>query len=239
MRRALLFTDGACSGNPGPGGWAAIVRLPDGTVRELGGCDPRTTNNRMELIATIEGLRAVESLPELPVDLYTDSTYVISGITQWVHGWKRKGWTKADGEPVLNRDLWETLDRLNAMRRGEGAVAWQFVRGHSGNPGNERCDAISVAFSRGDRPPLYRGPETGYDVDLSIVPAAAPPPALRAKERRAPSGKPVYLSYLDGRLERHATWNECQARVRGRSNARFRKVTSPEEEKVVLKSWGL
>ena len=102
----IIFCDGACSGNPGPGGWGAIVALPTGEVRELGGASPLTTNNKMELTAAIEALRFVEALP-LPATLCTDSTYVIKGVTQWITRWKIRGWKTATGEPVANRELWE------------------------------------------------------------------------------------------------------------------------------------
>ncbi len=236
MRQGIeIHTDGACSGNPGPGGWAAVVLRPDGRVRELAGRAPGTTNNRMELTAAIEGLRSV-SRDAGPVRLYTDSTYVISGVTKWVAGWKRRGWTTSSGGPVLNRDLWETLDALAAARGKD--LSWRYVRGHSGHSGNERCDALAVALSHGEAPELYEGPLSGYDVDLSAAPPEAAPPV--SSSRRGPK-KPkggIYLSLLDGRLERHATWAECQARVHGKP-AKFKKVATPEEERATLKGWGL
>ena len=137
-----IFTDGACRGNPGPGGWAALVRHSDKEV-SLSGAEPTTTNNRMELRAAIEGLAALESRSQ--VVLTTDSQYVRQGITQWVAGWKRRQWRKADGQPVLNQDLWKSLDALNA----EHDVDWQWVRGHSGHPENEAVDrAANEAIDR-------------------------------------------------------------------------------------------
>ncbi|MCX5794627.1 MAG: ribonuclease HI [Elusimicrobia bacterium] len=229
----LVYTDGACSGNPGPGGWGAIVLLPEGKVRELGGRQPRTTNNRMELGAAIAALRCLEALPG-PVAVYTDSTYLISGITRWLHIWKRRGWTRVDGAETLNRDLWEELDRLVSRRREK--LSWNYVRGHRGHPANSRCDEVAVAFSRGKHPDLYDGPLLGYSVDLF----PPEPEALPVAPSR-PSGLKKagwYLSLLDGRLEKHRTWPECQARVHGKP-ALFKKVTSPEEESAALKKWGL
>lgn len=127
------FTDGACLGNPGPGGWAALLRY-GGTERLLSGADPATTNNRMELMAAIEALAALKR--EASVRLSTDSQYVQRGITEWVPRWKRNGWRTADGKPVANQDLWQRLDALVAGH----AVAWLWVRGHSGHPENERVD---------------------------------------------------------------------------------------------------
>ncbi|MCC7264883.1 MAG: ribonuclease HI [Candidatus Latescibacteria bacterium] len=141
-----IHSDGACSGNPGPGGWAVRIRYPDGRVRELGGAVPATTNNRMELWAAIQGLKAAG---DVPVSLITDSEYLLKGITEWIHGWKKKGWLTASKKPVLNQDLWQELDQLN--HRG---VRWSYTRGHAGEEGNERCDEIAQAFSRGDQPPM-------------------------------------------------------------------------------------
>ena len=140
-----FYTDGACSGNPGPGGWGTLVYFNDGSVYEMGGRETPSTNNRMELLAAIQALKVLKASGQNQlVTLYTDSQYVIDGITKWIKGWKKKGWKTAQGKAVLNQDLWETLDQLNSPR-----VNWQYVRGHSGNEGNERCDAIARAFSLG------------------------------------------------------------------------------------------
>ena len=142
-----IFTDGACSFNPGPGGWAARLLYGDGRVEELGGFVPETTNNRMELQAAIEGLRAAPA--DVPITLVTDSEYLRKGITEWIHGWKRRGWRTAAKKPVLNQDLWRTLDQLNTP-----AIQWQYTQGHAGDPDNERCDQIAQAFARGETPYL-------------------------------------------------------------------------------------
>jgi ribonuclease HI len=152
-----LYTDGACSGNPGPGGWGAVAYFDDGSCHEFGGRDGATTNNRMEMQAAISALEffAKRNRTELCV-LYTDSEYLIKGITQWVKGWKKKGWKTAAGKPVLNQDLWETLDRLDRQVQSQtkAPVSWQHVRGHSGNVGNERCDTIARGFCSGQLPHL-------------------------------------------------------------------------------------
>ena len=133
-----IYTDGACSGNPGPGGWGAILRY-NGVEKELSGGAAETTNNRMELIAAIEALEALKRPAK--VRLYTDSTYVKDGITKWIHGWKAKGWKTANKKPVKNEDLWRRLEE--ALARHE--VEWHWVRGHSGHPENERADALARA----------------------------------------------------------------------------------------------
>jgi ribonuclease HI len=156
-RVLLAACDGACSGNPGPGGWGALLRFEDGSLREWGGHDPATTNNRMELTAALEVLRALRTLPRHPrLVILTDSRYLIDGLQKWLPGWKRKGWRTASGGSVLNRDLWEQLDGA----RLEG-VELRHVRGHSGHPENDRCDAIAVAFSRGTVPRLAGPPVAG------------------------------------------------------------------------------
>ena len=135
-RLVEIWTDGACSGNPGPGGWGAILTY-GGHRKELSGGEGETTNNRMELMAAIEALNALTRPSS--VRLHTDSSYVKDGITQWLAGWKARGWVTAGKTPVKNRDLWEALDA--AMRRHE--VAWHWVKGHAGDPMNERADELA------------------------------------------------------------------------------------------------
>ncbi len=148
-----VYTDGACTGNPGPGGWGVVVYYTDNSVREFGGNEKQTTNNRMEMQAAIAALSFLtENQPKEPITLYTDSEYLIKGVTQWVKNWKKKGWKTAQGKPVLNQDLWENLDQLNSK-----FVLWQHVRGHAGNVGNERCDAIARAFANNKTLSLQSG----------------------------------------------------------------------------------
>lgn len=131
-----MYTDGACSGNPGPGGWGALLLFGDHR-RELSGGEPDTTNNRMELRAVIEGVKALKR--RMPVTIYTDSTYVMKGMTEWIEGWKAKGWKTAARKPVKNEDLWRELDDTLAGHD----VEWRWVKGHSGDPGNEAADALA------------------------------------------------------------------------------------------------
>ena len=135
-KRVEIFTDGACSGNPGPGGWGAILRF-NGKVRELSGGEAMTTNNRMELLAAISALEALKKPCE--VDLHTDSQYVRQGITAWIHGWKRNGWRTADKKPVKNIELWQRLEAAAKPHR----VHWAWVKGHSGHAENDRADALA------------------------------------------------------------------------------------------------
>jgi ribonuclease HI len=131
-----VFTDGACVGNPGPGGWAALI-IQGGTEQVLTGRDPSTTNNRMEMTAAITALEALP--PGSVLSLYSDSQIVVKGISEWLDGWKRRGWRNATRKPVANRDLWERLDKLNAERQ----VEWLWIKGHAGNEHNERVDLLA------------------------------------------------------------------------------------------------
>ena len=136
-QQVQVWSDGACRGNPGPGGWGALVRIPGRPDVELSGGEPATTNNRMELRAVVEALR---SLPAgTAVTVHADSTYVLNGITKWLAGWRRNGWLTGSKQPVKNVDLWQDLDE-QAQRH---TVDWQWVKGHAGDPGNERADALA------------------------------------------------------------------------------------------------
>ncbi len=136
MKRVEAFTDGACRGNPGPGGWGVVLSY-NGRSKELKGGETHTTNNRMELTAAIEALRALKQ--PCHVELYTDSVYVRDGITQWLPAWRKRGWRTANKKPVKNQDLWVVLDELREQHR----VDWHWVKGHAGHPGNERADALA------------------------------------------------------------------------------------------------
>lgn len=242
----ILYTDGACSGNPGPGGWGAILYEPfEAMVYELGGSTHQTTNNQMELLAAIEGLRALKALATEPPALtliYTDSKYVIQGIQGWIFGWRRNGWKTKEGKDVSNRDLWETLGRLTQGLK----LKWIYVPGHAGIEGNDRVDEIAVAFSQRRKPDLYRGPIGNYSVSLILTEEEiARAQALKSTTSKSSAKKPksggkaYYLSLIGSELKRYETWAECEAAVKGRPGVKFKKVTSPEEEQGVLKAWGI
>lgn len=217
--RAVVYTDGSCLGNPGPGGWAVHVEFPDGRVVELGGGELETTNNRMELRAAIEAVRLMKECPAVTV--ITDSEYVRRGVTKWLAGWKRNGWQTAARRPVENQSLWRELDALADER-----LTWEWTRAHVGTAGNERCDAIARWFAGGIRP-------------LASTRTTVPSPAVTPGAGRSPSPGTSYLSLVDGVLARHATWAECARRVHGVRGARFRKVRTADEEQAALGAWGL
>jgi len=215
-----IYTDGACLGNPGPGGWAAILDR-GGRCEELGGREDHTTNNRMEMRAALEGLRRARAGEWAHV--VTDSRYLHDGISRWIHAWKRRGWRKADGGEVLNRDLWESLDQAC---RVPARVTWEHVRGHSGHAWNERCDAIATAFARGEKPELRSG-------DGSWVRGTG--------QSTLPAGLafPVYVSLVEGELRLHLDWQDCQSWVEGAKGAKYRKAKTPGELEAVLTGWGV
>ncbi|MGF1488474.1 MAG: ribonuclease HI [Prochloraceae cyanobacterium] len=156
MKISSIYTDGACRGNPGPGGWGIVVYFSDGSSAEMGRAEAKTTNNRMEMSAAIGALKFfAEYGQKEPITLYTDSEYLKKGVTQWIHGWKKKNWRTAAGKPVVNQDLWQILDRLNSK-----LIQWKHVRGHSGNAGNERCDEIARAYASGSTPALKQIPSS-------------------------------------------------------------------------------
>lgn len=235
----LIFCDGACSGNPGPGGWGSILVFPSGEVRELGGHESNTTNNQMELSATIEALKSI-SAKTGKVKIYTDSTYVIQGITQWIWAWKQKDWKTAEGKEVSNRNLWEKLFDCVSKRGKDNGISWHYVRGHQGIPGNERVDEIAVAFSLKKTIELFSGNLKDYSHDIFQLPEDTSLPSSSSKSSQGKKAKAYsYLSLVNGKVERHKTWAECEARVKGVPSTKFKKATSEEDEKSILRSWGV
>lgn len=246
-KRSVIFSDGACSKNPGPGAWAfVLLDTEHDQVIENAGFDPATTNNRMELRAAIEGLKALAAQGvEGEVLCYTDSKLLIEGITKWIHGWKKRNWIKSDGAEVLNQELWRDLEAATQPFRGR--LFWQYVPGHSDVIGNNRVDEIAVALSKGKVEELFQGSLGDYPLaeiftqDLRGSDQAASKGGAGESTRPAAERgfAPVYLSLVNGKLERHATWAECELRVKGTKGAKFKKVKSTSEENSTLASWGL
>ena len=228
-----IFTDGASSGNPGPGGWGTVVRHGD-QVTELGRAETRTTNNRMELEAVLEGLKFVveHSMNSLPITLYTDSSYVANGATNWIKGWKVRGWTNKMGDPIANVDLWKDM----ALVLPDVNVKFENVSGHSGIPGNERCDEIATGFAKGVPVHLYNGAYSQYDHDLENI---AVDPKMKKSKDRSKATAFSYLSLVGGVLKIHSSWNDCKARVEGQKGTRYKKSISKSDEDAIRKSWGV
>ncbi|MCX6701939.1 MAG: ribonuclease HI [Candidatus Zambryskibacteria bacterium] len=220
----VIFTDGSARGNPGPGGWGAVI-IEEDSVMEVGGREEHTTNNRMELTAVISVL---ESIPnEREMTIYTDSAYVVSGITRWVIGWKKNKWKTSQKEKVLNKDLWEKLVEATTHK----VIDWKLIKGHSGTAGNERCDVIATSFA--DKVPivLYNGSRNRYGIDVSIKEAKS---SKKSKPKRKAYS---YISMVDGEIKVHKTWEECKARVHGVSSAKYKKSTSPADEEEIIKEF--
>jgi ribonuclease HI len=234
----IIYCDGACSGNPGPGGWGSILlNTQTKQVLELGDSNPHTTNNQMELSAVISSLKKIKSGASVLV--LTDSVYVIRGITQWIFGWLKRNWTTAEGGLVSNKELWQNLFTLSKKFK----MKWRYTRGHVGIPGNERCDVIAVAFSKHQYIDLYEGSFVNYDVSILPLPVNEPVPDRNNKSSsgvsssKADKKKMYYLTYVNGMVSRFQTWSECERTVKGMPGAKFKKVSSLSEEQEVLKSW--
>jgi ribonuclease HI len=257
-----IFTDGSSRGNPGPGGWGAIVVFGAvgqteymGRVKELGGSDRHTTNNRMELTAAIEALCFVRESAEIKnlskhedglknkvtISIHSDSRYVINGATKWIFGWQRKNWVTSQKQEVLNRDLWEKIARLidSFTEHTTVSILWQYVGGHVGIPANERCDEIATSFAGGVLVDLYDGLKKDYRIDTEqIYEATATDMAkVLSPKKRSQAKAYSYVSFIDGKISTYATWTECEAEVRGKSGVRYKKALDADEERAIIADW--
>jgi ribonuclease HI len=227
-----IFTDGSSLGNPGPGGWGAIV-IFDGKVKELGGGESPTTNNRMELSATIGALKFVGNT-NAPIVLHTDSSYVINGITKWVWGWRKNNWITSTKTEVINRDLWEELSDAVVGKK----IEWKYVGGHIGIAGNHRADEIAVSFSKGKPEKLFDGNFEDYGIkNILDISHDTELKEARTKNKSHSNAKAYsYVSLVDGKIMTHQTWAECEARVRGKK-AKYKKALSKEDEEKIMSEW--
>ncbi len=231
MEHFIVFTDGASRGNPGPGGYGAVVvSLVGKQVYEFGDREDKTTNNRMEMSAIVRALEEIEKLAkaETEITIYTDSKYVIKGVTIWMFNWQKNNWQTKNKTDVLNRDLWERLAELIKNK----TIDWKHVPGHVGIPGNERVDEIGTKLADKEDLDLYQGSLDDYSIkdilntefDESLV-----------KEKK--SGKAYsYVSEVGGVVKTHDSWDKTKLRVDGKK-ARYKKVFSPEEEKALIDEW--
>ena len=252
--QTIIFTDGASRGNPGPGGWGAVV-IQNEKVNELGGREDHTTNNRMELTAALKALEFLSSYTPDPKPytlIYTDSSYLINGITKWIFSWERRNWITKNKEPVLNKDLWE---RILELSRGK-KIEWKYVGGHSGIAGNERVDQIATSFADlpkttfghpksvfGNGVELFSGPISDYKIDIlnlnghDYAKASLGEGKKKKDKTRSKATAYSYLSMVNGVIKTHKTWAECEKRVKGKSGAKYKKALTPTEEKEIIKSW--
>jgi ribonuclease HI len=229
-----IFCDGASKGNPGPGGWGALVATQEQVV-ELGGHSAHTTNNKMELTAAAKALAYASKFSSTPVAVHTDSSYVINGITKWVGGWKKNGWKTKDKKEVLNKELWIQLDA--AVQNITGTVSWRYVGGHVGVAGNERVDTIASDFAEHKTVELYSGPRSAYIIDIANLGRdESLHKEKSASKARSKAKAYSYISKIDGKIVIHQTWDQCEARVKGKT-ARYKKALSPEDEIAIIKEF--
>ncbi|MBS1958048.1 MAG: viroplasmin family protein [Bdellovibrionales bacterium] len=229
MKPYKIISDGACVKNPGPGGWGMILITPQGHVKEFGGAEDPSTNNRMELMGFLKGLQEVFKLAKTHQESRTlrvvsDSKYVLEGAEKSLKNWTKCGWTTVAGGEVKNQDIWKRISKgLDEFDKLGFRVEYELVKGHAGNEGNERADQIAVRFSRGEHIDLYDGAIERYPI--STEPGAA--------------FEAVYLSYVGGVLSRHKTWPECQKAVEGKTGAKYKKIKNSLEERDTLQAWGI
>lgn len=225
MSEAIIFTDGASQGNPGSGGWGAVISVTEesadtGRVMELGGHLKETTNNQAELTAVIESLAWAKENTAQAITVYTDSSYLIQGITNWRYNWQKNGWTTRQGDPVKNKELWQEL--ITTQKNID--VTYEHVEGHAGIPANERADDIATAFASKKTPDLFSGPVGDYNTSL-------------APETQKIADAPVYISLVDNQVKQHKTWEDCKQRVEG-VEAQYQKVKTVPERDELLSGWG-
>ncbi|MDQ5883121.1 MAG: ribonuclease [Patescibacteria group bacterium] len=231
IKEIKIFTDGGAIGNPGPGGWGAII-LDESSkkVIELGGKEDKTTNNRMEMMAII---KALENAGDGLITVHSDSKYTITGITQWVFGWEKNDWKTKSKTDVLNNDLWQKQIEVTKDKD----IEYKHVEGHVGIAGNERVDVIANSFARGKDVSLFKGDLKDYSIDLLNMNKDEEASLQKSKTKSKSSAKAYsYISMVDGKVEKHSTWGECEARVKGKK-ARFKKTFSKEDEEKTIKEW--
>jgi ribonuclease HI len=228
MNDVTIYGDGSAIGNPGPGGWGAVI-LDGDRVTECGDFAEHTTNNRMELTATIEALKKLKE--KTTAVIKTDSKYVINGITKWVFGWEKNGWQTSQKADVMNKDLWQELVLVSRKH----VVEWEHVRGHEGVALNERVDMIANGYARKETVKLFVGTVGAYKEFLKTMPKARVVSKSASKTKKTGPAY-SYVSAIDGKVLTHTTWAECEKRVKGK-NAKYKKVFSKGEEDVLMKEW--
>lgn len=229
-----LYTDGASRGNPGPGGWGAII-MTKGDVVELAGAKDPATNNQMELQAVIEGLVHISKhFPDAHVELHADSRYVLNGIEKWLDGWVRKGWMTMAKKPVENKVQWHKLMELRD-HFGKHLTLTK-VDGHSGHIYNDRCDELAVGAALKKTPTLFIGTKKDYESQLTMTPPKSP-----VKKSSSNSKGPAYsyVSVVNGIVHADKTWAACEKRVKGAKGAKYKKVFSKAEETDLIQDYTL
>ncbi|MEI6580733.1 MAG: RNase H family protein [bacterium] len=249
-KEIIIYTDGSSLGNPGPGGWGAVIIINNEKVIEIGGREKESTNNRMEITGVLEALLLVEKRkPESKkIIIHTDSSYVLNSITGWIHSWVKNDWKTKLGDPVLNKDLWEKLYKVHLNLKNKYEIDWIKVSGHSGVHLNERCDGIATSFSANNTTILFTGTLKNYEKLFGEITTPSRPKVgtslpnkeggvnkIKNKSKIAYS----YVSTVAGKVHADKTWTECEKRVKGKSGAKYKKVFSKEEEQELIALWSL
>lgn len=238
MDTIIVFTDGSSRGNPGPGGYGAVIIMKNkGKVVERGGREDMTTNNRMEMTAVHDVLSYLRN-ENAEIELYTDSSYVLNGITKWIYGWEKNNWKTSTGSDVENKDLWKLL--IHDVRAMKERIIWKKVKGHAGVSGNERADTIATDYADGKKVTLFTGALSLYEsmVSKNILSLES---VEEVKNKKTHSSKKAYsyVSMVDGIVVTHKEWGECEKRVKGKKGALYKKVFSKNEEEALIQEWTL
>jgi ribonuclease HI len=235
----VIYTDGASRGNPGKGGYAAII-LAGGMVMEIADRKAHATNNQMELAAVEAVLSDSGALSwDGPVTLYSDSTYVINGLTKWVYGWQKNGWITSTKTPVENKNQWEHL--LKLLKEYGKRLSIEKVKGHAGDLYNERCDELAVSAALDQSPKLFSGSLEDYKKFLNEAGYTEGTMKTKISSAKSKSNKPAYsyVSMINGIVQSDKSWAACEKRVKGVKGAKFKKVFSKEEETELMQDWTL
>ena len=256
----IIYTDGSSLGNPGPGGWGAVVFFPEQNnsktkvesekfkVIELGGREKESTNNRMEMMASIMALKEIEKrkIKASVIKIHTDSSYLLNGITMWIHSWVKNNWKTKAEEDVLNKDLWEVLYKVQSNLKNKYEIEWVKVAGHAGVFLNERCDVIATSFSANNTTILFTGTLANYEKLLGPIRQAQGVQSSTlnkidkvTKKKKSSKTAYSYVSVVGEKVHADKTWIECEKRVKGKPGAKYKKVFSKEEEQDLVANWTL
>lgn len=231
-----IYTDGASRGNPGPGGWGAVI-LVDGYAMEIAGNAKNATNNQMELEAVLQVLSdSAARAHKGSVVVYSDSAYVVNGLNSWVWGWEKKGWITSLKTPVENKPVWQKL--LELLKEYGDRLSIEKVKGHGGELYNERCDELAVAAALGKKETHFKGSQKDYDLFLKEIGTTAKK-ATPKKKKKETGPAYSYVSMVNGKVYADKTWKECEARVKGKKGAKYQKVFSKAEETSLIQDYTL
>lgn len=243
MSEIVIFGDGACRGNPGPGGWGFLL-ITDELFIEKGGRADRTTNNEMEITSLLESLKLVRAIAEEGslLKFYFDSQYVLKGASAWIWSWLKSGWKTKSGEEVKNKELWKQIAEILSSLKKKVKIDWYYIEGHSGNAGNDRVDEIATSFAdemevyledgkrNSEHQKFWEAQRAGRDIrEIS---------SIGSKSSATVKKNVYYLSFVGGQVYRDESWASCEARVKGVAGAKYKKISSSSEEKEILKKWG-